>query len=370
MQWSELQGLEKLASPCLLVAPAAVQANIDRMIAAVQDPARLRPHVKTHKMPAIVALQRAAGIDKCKVATLAEAEMAATAGVRDLLWAYPPVGPNLGLLERLIERFPETSFAVTVDDPETLGPVAKRFANGERPLRVFIDIDCGMHRTGVAMGAPLEDLGEAIQSQAGLKLAGWHVYDGHLHQPSAVERRVAARQIIDALQQTLQTGSWPADLTIVGGGSPTFATWASETAWECSPGTPLLWDVGYGSDYPELGFEVAAVLLTRVISRPAADQLCFDLGYKAVAAENPLDRRLVLPAFPEAELVGQSEEHLVLRTPRAAEIPIGSAAFAFPKHICPTVALHDRAFLVEDQRVSGAFWEITARRRQLRGCQA
>src|SRR5947207_2782744 len=74
------------------------------------------------------------------------------------------------------------------------------------------------------------------------------------------------------------------------GGSPTFPIHASHTDRECSPGTTVLWDFGYGDKYPDLAFQPAAVLLTRVISKPGPDRLCLDLGHKAVAPEMPHPR--------------------------------------------------------------------------------
>src|SRR5262249_48849623 len=132
---------------------------------------------------------------------------------------------------------------------------------------------------------------------------------------------------------------------------------------ECSPGTCVLWDASYRTQVPDLDFLNAAVLLTRVISRPGANRLCLDLGHKAVASEMP-HPRAVFPALPDARAVTHSEEHLVIETARAAEFPVGTALYALPWHICPTVALHDRALIVRDRRVADA-WPVVARARRL-----
>ena len=108
---------------------------------------------------------------------------------------------------------------------------------------------------------------------------------------------------------------------MIAGGSPTFGLWAKESGWDCSPGTSLFWDQGYSDSFPELPFEIAAVLLTRVISKPGKNYVCLDLGHKSVAGENPIENRVRLLNFPdEAKPVGQSEEHLVM------EFPEGSSA--------------------------------------------
>jgi D-serine deaminase-like pyridoxal phosphate-dependent protein len=100
------------------------------------------------------------------------------------------------------------------------------------------------------------------------------------------------------------------------------------------------------------------------VSRPAEDRLCLDLGHKAVAAENPLAARVKLVELPDATAVMQSEEHLVIETPRAGEFAIGQTLHALPRHICPTVALHAEAVVIENSRATTT-WPILARARKL-----
>ena len=151
---------------------------------------------------------------------------------------------------------------------------------------------------------------------------------------------------------------------LIAGGSPTFPFHAKHADRECSPGTTVLWDFSYAEKFGDLPFEIAAVVLTRVVSKPAMNRLTLDLGHKAVAAENPLPARTRIAEIPDAELVMQSEEHLVIESPMAKEFPIGQALHALPKHICPTVALHSEAVLVEDGRATER-WAISARARRL-----
>ena len=150
---------------------------------------------------------------------------------------------------------------------------------------------------------------------------------------------------------------------IVAGGSPTFAIHAARPGVECSPGTTAFWDMSYATSLPDLPFEPALVLLTRVVSRPAPNRLCLDLGHKAVASENP-HPRVTLFGLEDATAVGHSEEHLVLETGRAGDYPVGSALYGVPWHVCPTVALHDDAVVIRDARVAG-HWPVVARTRRL-----
>ncbi len=112
-----------------------------------------------------------------------------------------------------------------------------------------------------------------------------------------------------------------------------------------------------------MGFERAALLLTRVISRTAPDRMCLDLGYKAVASD-PKGDRLVLLDLPSAKLVLQNEEHLLVETLDATRFQPGDELLACPTHICPTCALHKEAYVVEGGRVV-ARWSVAARDRWL-----
>jgi D-serine deaminase-like pyridoxal phosphate-dependent protein len=152
--------------------------------------------------------------------------------------------------------------------------------------------------------------------------------------------------------------------SVVVGGTPTFPFHARRPDVECSPGTTAFWDAAYAAALPDLPFEPALLVLTRVISRPSANRLCLDLGHKAIAAENP-HPRAVLFGLEDAKAVGHSEEHLVLETERAGDFPVGTAIYGVPFHVCPTVALHDRANVVRYGRADGS-WQVVARSRTLR----
>lgn len=359
--WFQLDAPETVASPGLIVDADRVESNIAQtveMVGGKSHADRLRVHIKTHKMPDVTRLQMDAGITKFKVATLAEAEMVASVGPADLLLAYQPVGPNIERLATLVEQFPTCQFGAIVDDIEAASRIADRFSRSPS-LRLWIDVDCGMHRTGIEFGDGLDRLRESIEALPGIQFGGLHVYDGHIHDPALETRSERARKIIAEVRKYVAGSPVPA---IVGGGSPTFGIWATETDWQCSPGTPVFWDVGYGQDHPELPFLPAAGLLTRVISKPD-NRLCLDLGYKSVSSEMPLDQRLVLPALPDAKLVSQSEEHLVVETAAAKEMRIGDALIAFPRHVCPSVALHAYATIVRDGVLTGERWPVTARDR-------
>jgi D-threonine aldolase len=360
---ADISNLEAMPSPSLLVFPDCVEANIDRMLDMVAgDASRLRPHVKTHKMAEVVRLQVARGITRFKCATIAEAEMTAMSGGRDVLLAHQPVGPNLARFLKLQECLPEVAFSATVDSPE----VVAEFEKTGQSARLFVDVDCGMHRTGIEPGERALALCRRIASSDNLEFAGLHAYDGHLHQPDLSERTEAHAAAIESwadLLKSLQDQNLGPS-TLVVGGSPTFGLFAQMENWQCSPGTVLFWDAGYGRAFPDLEFECAAMLLTRIISKPNG-RLCLDLGHKSVAAEKPIGNRAWFPDLPEANPFLQSEEHFVLDAPNAGDFAVGDALLAVPWHVCPTVALHTHAHLVRDGQVTPESWEVVARKRSL-----
>ncbi len=364
--WWAVENAAELESPGLLVYPERVEENIRRMVAIAGDPTRLRPHVKTHKLPQVTARQLAAGINKFKAATIAEAEMAAGAGAAEVLLSYQPVGPNVRRLLELIDAFPRTTFACLLDDLDTARTLSSRAAGRNKTVNVLLDIDCGQHRTGVDPGQNAIELFRELARLPGLVASGLHAYDGHIHtsDPGQRERECEdAFAPVAALRDRLLGLGFPVE-TMVVGGTPTFPYHARRAEVECSPGTCVLWDFGYESQFPDLNFLPAALVLTRVISKPGNNRLCLDLGHKAVASENPPPRVRLLND-PQARAISHSEEHLVIETDRAAAAKVGDCWYGIPWHICPTVALHAQAVAVRQGRAVET-WRIEARDRHLR----
>jgi D-serine deaminase-like pyridoxal phosphate-dependent protein len=321
--------------------------------------------VKTHKMRAIIAIQEGMGLHKHKVATIAEAEMIASAGGRDILVAYPLVGPNLDRFVRLAESYPTTTFRALVDDFDATRALARAVAGLGRAVPTLVDLDVGMGRTGIAPDEGAARLYKLIADLPTLEPDGLHAYDGHLRVGDLRERTLSSNEGMKPaleLRERLLAEGFPVPRMVLGG-TPTFPVHAATKlpGSECSPGTCTLHDYSYASKYPDLPFTPAALLFTRVISRPRPGRLTLDLGHKAVAAD-PAGDRLVIPGLPGAKLGGQSEEHLVVETPDADRYPPGSHFLAIPTHVCPSVALHRRAYVVRDGEVVDE-WEVSARDR-------
>ena len=361
--WHEVSNVTDVDSPALLVYPERAEENVRRMIFIAGGPERLCPHVKTHKLAEIVRMQMAQGITKFKCATIAEAEMVASCGAAGVVLAHQPVGPKVQRFIQLIKKFPQTSFATIVDDESVIRTLSTAAVQAGVTIKLLLDLDCGMHRSGIAPGPKAAALYRLMASLPGLEAQGFHAYDGHIDDTDVALRTKncdEAFATVAALRRELSDLPVP---RIIAGGTPTFPIHARRPIVECSPGTSVFWDLGYGNQCPDLDFLNAALVLTRVISKPGENRLCLDLGHKAIAAEKPHPRVRFLN-LPDANAVMHSEEHLVVETSRTNEFSVGDALYGVPRHICPTVALHAEAVVIRNG-VATERWKIASRNRIL-----
>jgi D-serine deaminase-like pyridoxal phosphate-dependent protein len=359
--WYKPSNYASIYTPAVLVYPERIEENIRRMIALAGGAERLRPHVKTHKMAEIISLQVAHGIKKFKCATLTELVLVAENGGVDILLAYPLTGPAIVHFLNLVEQFPDTKFAVTVDSEDAAQKLSAAAKHKEIKQSVFVDLDNGMHRTGISPDQALGLL-RFISANPQLQLDGFHIYDGHIHDKDLATREARCMSdfepVLSLIDKLAEDGVKLKELAC--GGTPTFLIHARFESRTLCPGTPLLWDAGYGDSMPDLDFLPAAVLATRVISKPG-ENVCIDLGYKAVASEMPhprvkfLDMEVPVP-------INHSEEHFVGSSSDFSKLSVGDLVYALPMHICPTIALHEHVYVVENQKVKGT-WKVVARKR-------
>ena len=363
--WYAISNADAIASPTMLVYPDRIKQNLQRMIELAGGVDRLRPHVKTHKLPQVIAMKLAAGIHKFKVSTIAEAEMTAQAGGEDILLAHQPVGPGVARLIELMRRFPKTKFSTLVDDAGNLAAISKAAAAANLMLDVYVDLNVGMNRTGIAPDESAAALYRALCKAPGLRAAGLHAYDGHLRNADSAALAKAADVAfapVWKLREQMRAEGLPVP-NMVASGTPTFAILAQHGDVEVGAGTTVLWDAGQDKVCPDHHFLNAAVLLTRVISKPAPGLLCLDLGHKSVASEMP-HPRVQLLGLEDAVATTHSEEHLVVRTARADEYKVGDVIYGIPHHICPSMALHSEVVAVQDG-IAGERWPVVARARRL-----
>ncbi len=359
--WYELIDSSKVISPSLLVYPERIQQNAALMLRIAKKPERLRPHIKTHKMLEIIQLQLKLGIYKFKCSTLAEAQLLAIAGAKDILLAMQPVSIQIEIFVELMGTFPETKFSTLVDSEESKKNLKEVALAKDIVFALWLDINNGMNRTGIVPGEEAKKLYKSIKNDPFLDAKGLHVYDGHIHDSDPIQRAIVCEKdfaAVSNLKTELELEGYTIPV-IIAGGTPTFPIHEKRENVELSPGTPLLWDEGYARNYTDLTFLRAAVLLTRIVSKPGKNLLCLDLGHKSVASEMSLPRVEFLGDH-DFEQISQSEEHLVVKCMNSELYHLGQTLYATPIHICPTVSKYPEALTVENHEITGT-WAVAAR---------
>lgn len=364
--WFHISNPHEIDSPSLLVFPERVKANIRTALNMIGDVNRLRPHVKTHKCAELVQLMMDAGIYKFKCATIAEAEMLGMQQAKDVLLAYQPVGPKLYRFISLIKKYPATKFSCLTDNMVAATAQSIAFAEAGLQVPVYIDLNIGMNRTGIAPDEEALELYSYCSTTAGITIKGLHAYDGHIRDMDFAAKKKNcddAFALVKLLANKIENAGLPKPI-IISGGSPSFSVHCKREEVECSPGTFIYWDKGYSVLCPEQEFKPATVLLTRVVSLPGEGKICTDLGHKSVAAENEISKRVFFPEFEFLKAISQSEEHLVLENKSDTLFASGDILYGIPWHICPTVALYDHIKIVENGQCLGA-WKNIARDREI-----
>lgn len=363
-EWYEISNIDRVDSPALVVYPSRIESNISLVKEIAGDVNKLRPHVKTNKMAEVCISMMKAGISKFKCATIAEAEMLAVSMAPDVLLAYQPVGPKICRLLSLVRAYPKTKFSCLVDNEYNAEQINTLSKKEDIILDVFIDLNVGMNRTGISPDRT-PTFAQKLLELHNIHLVGIHGYDGHIHDEDINLRQKnsdisfsLAKNIYDIIQPL-----FPYPLTMVMGGTPTFPTHIYRDNVECSPGTFIFWDWGYKHMLEDMPFQYAALVISRVISVIDEHHICIDLGHKSVGAENPLPRVHFLNA-PNANPVSQSEEHLVLEVDNSKDFQLGDVFYGVPVHICPTVALYDKAYVVEDNK-KVTYWNVISRNRSI-----
>jgi D-serine deaminase-like pyridoxal phosphate-dependent protein len=366
-EWYKVSNIEEVDSPSLLVFPDRIQKNIEILKSMLPDLKRLRPHVKTHKSAEVTKLLMQSGFTQFKCATIAEAEMLAEAQAPDVLLAYQPVGPKAERLAQIVKQFPKTTFSCLIDNAETAIHLDGIFKKIKHQIRVYIDLNIGMDRTGIKPGPEAEALYKKCQTLDGIISVGLHAYDGHLRDGNLEVRTKKSDEgfvPVIAMRQNL-VGDGLKEPIIVVGGTTTFPVHASRKNAVCSPGTFIYWDYGYHDTFKEQPFEFAALVMTRIISKPSENLICIDLGHKSIASENPLDKRVFFLNASNLTPTGHSEEHMVLKVNGPNQYTVGDVLYGVPFHICPTVALYDSALVVKDHQATDR-WHMLARNRKIK----
>lgn len=347
--------IDELATPALIVDLDRLERNITGMAErAAGLGVSLRPHVKTHKCVEIGRLQIAAGARGITVATLYEAEVFATAGFDDLTWAFPVIPSRGDQISELAER---VRLGVVVDHPQAVDVVAGL----ERPVRVWVKVDCGYHRCGVPVeGDAILRLAERIVA-AGIELAGLLSHSGDAYAVHGDEARAAVAEseragIVGAARRLRDAGIDVPGISV--GSTPAMTAARSlEGVTEARPGNYAYFDrtqVALGSCTIQ---DCALTVLSTVVSS-SPDHAVLDVGALAMSkdrgpAKHSGDYGVLFSSYAEGRvrddvrLVSLSQEHGKLDGPLAW----GERVRILPNHSCLTAACFTHVYAVRGERV-------------------
>jgi D-serine deaminase-like pyridoxal phosphate-dependent protein len=360
-------------TPEVVIDLRRVQRNIARTAAiAAEHGVALRPHVKTHKLPPIAALQIEAGAVGIQVAKLGEAEVFAGAGIADIFVGYPLVGERK--IARLIELLETTSLkiSVAVDALEVAIPIATAAALAGVAVPVVIEVDTGLHRLGVRPGRATLELASRLADLEGVQVAGLFTHEGHVYTQarSMEEKRTMTRAACAALAETadlVRAGGIPlATVSVGSSGTFRFAVECPDIN-EVRPGTYVFNDLSQlrqGAATPD---DLAAFVVATVVGRPETTRAVIDAGSKVLTSDRLLtvDPGLTFGAVaghPGAYVTRLSEEHGVLEFPAPPDLRIGDRVAIVPNHICPVINLADSVSVIADGGLAER-WVVSARGR-------
>jgi D-serine deaminase-like pyridoxal phosphate-dependent protein len=354
-----------LDTPCLVIDLDVVERNVRRLQAELDGRGvALRPHFKTHKLVPIARLQLEAGAVGITAGTLGEAEVLAEAGIHDVFVAYPvwAGGPKADRLRDLHERI---RLSVGVDSAEGARQLARAVGGHRLPLRVLVELDAGLHRTGAADPAAAVEVAEAARA-AGLDVRGVFTHGGHAYAGRSAGADAAGDEVtvLLAARDALAGAGFEIE-TASAGSTPTRMLSAQPGITEIRAGTYVLNDrqqLMLGSAEPD---ELAAWVAATVVSRPGPGQMVIDAGAKSLTKDRAdyLEGFGLLPDHPDAVIQRVFDYHGAVSLPAEGPMPaIGDIVRVVPNHVCPVVDLFDTALIVRGGDVVDR-WPVDARGR-------
>jgi D-serine deaminase-like pyridoxal phosphate-dependent protein len=361
----DIDGVDRLLTPALAIYPEIVDRNIAATLRLLGgDANRWRPHLKTAKLGFIMRRIAESGVRQAKVSTTVELAAACSCGMKDVLLAYPVVGANAARVRDIADQNRETRISVLVENAAQVGAWT-----GSR-VGVFIDVNPGMDRTGIEQDRvdAIVGVARAIEA-AGLEFCGLHYYDGQYHSQPLGERETLAHcgygRLMEIAAAVKRAGFDVEE--VITSGTPAFPCAASYEPFReasfvhrASPGTVVYSDATSITQLPaEWGYELAAVVVSTVVSHPKANYVTCDAGHKAVSADAGTPT-CVVAGRPELTPLKPSEEHLPIEVKSGARPEIGEPLYLIPRHVCPTVNNFDDAVIVIGGRVA-AIERVTAR---------
>ncbi|XUY29475.1 D-TA family PLP-dependent enzyme [Agrobacterium sp. rho-8.1] len=328
--------IHNLSTPLALIDEDRMEANIKRVQTYMDEhDLAFRPHIKTHKIPAIAALQVKLGAKGINCQKVTEAEVFADAGFEDILITFNILGPEkLDRLHALNARI--SGLKVVADSAATVDGLARRFSQ-DRPLMVLVECDTGGGRCGVQSPEDAAALASHIAASDGLHFGGLMTYP----KPDSAE---AVEAFLSHTIAILKSKNIQCAIVTNGGSPSLFDAHLVPSATEHRAGTYVYNDrsmVRAGHCTVE---DCAMTILATVVSRPTPDRAILDAGSKALTSDllGFSDYGLIVE-YPEAVITGLSEEHGTVDLSKCTgkRPDIGEKIRIVPNHTCVVSNLQD-----------------------------
>ncbi|HEY4041864.1 MAG TPA: DSD1 family PLP-dependent enzyme [Rhodopila sp.] len=357
---------DDIDTPALLIDLDGFEFNLDAMAALLAPTGtKLRAHAKTHKSPVIASLQIARGAVGNCVQKVAEAEVLAWGGIRDILVSNEVVGA--AKLARLCALSRIAKIAVCADDGVQVAAIEAAAANAGKRMTVLVEIDVGAARCGVQPGPNAVALATRIAASKHLIFGGLQAYHGSAqHKRMPTERRALIGGAVDASRRTVeQLRQQGLACPIVGGaGTGTFEIESQSGVYtEIQAGSYVFMDADYARNLdadgvPVSTFRHALFVLSTVMSQSQTGIAVLDAGHKAVAVDSGPP---TVWQRPDIRYTSASDEHGKLQyTSETAAPKVGEKLRLVPGHCDPTVDKFDWYVGVRNGRVE-CLWPVAAR---------
>lgn len=346
--------VEDLETPVVTVDLDIMQANIRKMQAYCNAHGlRFRPHVKTHKIPAIGHLQLEAGAQGITCQKLGEAEVFAEAGFDDIFIPYNLLGA--AKLARLTALARRCTVSVAVDSAPVAEGISEAASTAGVTVPLVIECDTGAGRTGVQTPAEAVALAQRIEGLPAVRFEGLMTF------PTNLERTPPF--LAEALEGLAASGLHAA--VVSGGGTPqTWRVHEIPQITEHRAGTYVYNDANTVAAGTASLDECAMRVLMTVVSRPTAERAILDGGSKTLSADRLLRREDsygTILEYPDATIYAYSEEHANVGLSRCTRKPaIGERVTVIPNHCCVVSNLHDEIVAVRGGEVEHT-WRVQAR---------
>lgn len=358
--------ISEIETPAIVIDLDIMERNLQR----VADYARkydlkLRPHTKTHKIPALARKQMDLGAIGITVAKVGEAEVMLAANPAEIYVAYPVIGQRK--LERLMQVARQTKVIVGLDSQFAARQLSDAARQAQVEIAVLAEFDVGLNRVGVNPGEDLLALGKTIANQPRLRLEGITFYPGHVK--AADESAEPAIEALAALLPRI-ISDWKRaglPLNIVSGGSTPllFQSHRIEGMTEIRPGTYIFNDKNTWNMSACGQEDCAATIHTTVVSTARPGQIIIDGGSKTFSSDRLANSSEVSFGYfvdaPQAVLTKMNEEHGFVDVRNVnREFSVGDRLRIIPNHICVAVNLHEQLYGVRGDTVE-CVWPVAAR---------